>query len=127
MAHNFSPEEDVPPPMESIAGLMYSPTTDLPFGKYVHLGQKRQLIFQSSIEKGYQMGVFAHLQFLEANNLDEPIMLDDRQFTMVIEHFLPKKLNAYDRGLWRAYFIVGWTSIYLEIVDEEEIFENGNT
>jgi hypothetical protein len=121
MAHNRSSEEDVPPPMESIAGLTYSPTTDLPFGKYVHLGQKKQLIFQSSIEKGYQTGILAHLEFLEANDIDEPVMLDDTQFTMVIEHFLPKRLKAYDLGLWRAHFIVGWTSVYLGVASEEVI------
>jgi hypothetical protein len=123
MVCNRSQEEDVPPPMESIAGFLYSPTTDIPFGKHIRLGQKDQLIFQSSVERGYQTGVIAHLKFLEANGFDDPIMLDDKQFTMVIEHMLPEELSLYDRGLWRSHFIVGWTSVYLGIAGEMEADE----
>lgn len=120
MAYNHSHEEDVPPPMESIAGLLYSPTTDIPFGKHIRLGQKDQLVFQSSVERGYQAGILAHLKFLENNEFDEPIMLDDKQFTMVIEHVVPEELSIYDRGLWRSHFIVGWTSVYLGVASEED-------
>jgi hypothetical protein len=121
MAGQHTPEEDVPPPMVSIDGLWYSPTTDLPFGKRIRLGQREHMIYQSSVEDGYHMGLLAHLHFAEANGLAEPIMLDDRQFTMVIEQLVPEGLALYDRGLWRSHFIAGWTSVYLGVASREEL------
>jgi len=106
------------PPLEMIGDLVYSPTTDLPFGKNIRIGLIELTIYMTAIERGYRMGVQAHKDFLANNHLTSPVMLDDSQFTMVMNGLLPKDLVPFEKRLWRSYFIVGWTSTYLG-TDEE--------
>ena len=123
--------KEVPPPLEMIADLVYAPQSDIPFGKHVRIGLSEQTIYESAIEKGYQTGINAHLAFLQDLGSTEPIVLDDKQFTMVIKRLLPENLTPYEKGLWRSFFIVGWTCVYLGVEtiddDEEENEENENT
>ncbi|HLZ61362.1 MAG TPA: hypothetical protein VKR06_30820 [Ktedonosporobacter sp.] len=106
------------PPLEMIGDLIYSPTTDLPFGKNIRIGLSEFTIYMTAIEKGYHMGVQAHKDFLAQNHLTAPVMLDDTQFTMIMNGLLPKNLVPFEKRLWRSYFIVGWTCVYLG-TDEE--------
>ncbi|MBE3560127.1 MAG: hypothetical protein IMW89_13020 [Ktedonobacteraceae bacterium] len=108
------------PALERIGDLTYAPETDLPFGKRIRIGLQDCLIYQSAIEQGYRTGIRAHLQFLADHQLSDPVVLDDQQFTILIEHFLPQNLSPVDQGLWRSYFILGWTCISLGILTEEE-------
>lgn len=119
MSH-LTPESSGAPPMESIAGFTYSPKTDIPFGKHIRIGVQDSLIYQSIIEEGYRTGINAHLQFMEDHQITDPVILDDKQFSMVIEQLKPAELSQYDEGLWRSYFIVGWTCVSLGIIDEED-------
>jgi hypothetical protein len=91
----------------------------------MRIGLTERTIYESAIEKGYIIGVRAHQTFLKDHQTTTPIMLDDRQFTMIIRHLLPQELSPFDQGLWRSYFIVGWTCVYLGIepaagIDEDE-------
>ena len=119
MSFNSRSKEVAPPPLEMIGDLVYSPGTDLPFGKRIRIGLSEQTIYESAVEKGYQMGIRAHLAFLEDHESTTPVALDDKQFTMIIEHLLPQDLSQFDQGLWRSYFIVGWTCVYLELVNDD--------
>ncbi len=69
MPRRSQSEEVPPPPLQMIGDLMYSPGTDIPFGK---------------------------------------------QIRMIIRHLLPQELSPFDQGLWRSFFIVGWTCVYLD-------------
>ncbi|HLZ61365.1 MAG TPA: hypothetical protein VKR06_30835 [Ktedonosporobacter sp.] len=111
----MSNEKEIPPPLEMIGDLVYAPGSDLPFGKQIRIGLKECTIYESAIEKGYQMGIQAHQAFLKDNNMTAPVALDDKQFTMIIRRILPKDLSSFEKGLWRAFFIVGWTSMYLGV------------
>ncbi len=115
------------PPLEVIGDLVYSPHTDIPFGKRIRIGLSEETIYESSVEHGYRTGIRAHRRFLADHQATAPVVLDDKQFTMIIKHLLPKGLNASDQGLWRSYFIIGWTCVYLGIAaDEDEVdFEGG--
>ncbi|HEX4204813.1 MAG TPA: hypothetical protein VHZ51_11590 [Ktedonobacteraceae bacterium] len=106
--------------METLAGFTYSPKTDIPFGKQVRIGVQDSVIYQSVIEEAYHIGIEAHLQFMEDHDLTEPVVLDDKQFSMVIERLMPQELSSYDEGLWRSYFIVGWTCVSLGLVETQE-------
>ncbi len=118
-------KEVPPPPLQKIGDLTYSPGTDIPFGKRVRIGLTEEVIYESVVERGYTTGIRAHLTFLADHETTTPVALDDKQFTMVIKHLLPKELNAFDQGLWRSYFIVGWTCVYLGIVtDSDEVVED---
>ncbi len=108
--------ESVPPDLQTIGDLTYSPGTDIPFGKTLRMGVTETIIFESAIEKGYQAGIQAHKAFIKEHDKCSPIMLDDHQFTLVMEHFKPCDLTPFNEGLWRMHFIVGWTCLYLEIV-----------
>ncbi len=125
MARHSQSKEVPPPPLEMVGDLVYSPGTDLPFGKRIRIGLTEQTIYESVIEKGYRMGIRAHRIFLEDKVSSIPIALDDKQFTMVIKHLLPRDLSPFEQGLWRSFFIVGWTCVYLDIdADEEDVAEN---
>jgi hypothetical protein len=101
-----------------IGDLVYSPGSDLPFGKRIRIGLHECTIYASAIEKGYQTGIRAHHAFLKDHKASAPITLDDKQFSMIIKHLLPKDLPLFDQGLWRSFFIVGWTSVYLGIAPD---------
>ncbi len=118
-----SRSEAVPPPLEMIGDLIVSPGTDIPFGKQVRIGLTEQTIYESAIEKGYLVGVRAHQVFLKDHDTNMPIVLDDKQFSMIIKRLLPEGLTPFDEGLWRSFFIVGWTSVYLgvEPVEAEDM------
>jgi len=111
----------MPPPLERIADLVYSPGSDLPFGKRIRIGLHECTIYASAIEKGYLTGIRAHHAFLRDHNASAPITLDDKQFSMIIKHLLPKDLSLFDQGLWRSFFIVGWTSVYLGVAPELDL------
>lgn len=127
MAHAPRSREVPPPPLEMIGDLVYSPGSDLPFGKNVRIGSKDCIIYASAVEKGYQTGIRAHYAFLQDHNTTTPITLDDKQFSMVIKHLLPKDLSLFDQGLWRSFFIVGWTSVYLGLAGEADGLESDET
>ena len=112
--------EVVPPQLQTIGDLTYSPGTDLPFGKSLRMGVTETVIFESAIEKGYHAGIQAHRAFIKEHDSCSPVMLDDRQFTLVIEHFKPQGMTPFNDGLWRMHFIVGWTCIYLELVPNQK-------
>jgi hypothetical protein len=118
-----SMRKEVPPPsLEVIGDLIYSPGTDIPFGKRMQIGLNEQIIYESAVEDGYRAGIEAHLIFLRDTKSSQPMALDDRQFSMIIKHVLPKKLSRFDQGLWRSHFVAGWMAVYLGIVvsDEEQ-------
>ncbi len=117
---HYSHSEEIPQPLEKIGDLVYSPSTDIPFGKQVRIGLKDCTIYESAIEQGYRSGIRAHLAFLQDHNTTSPILLDDTQFTMIIQHLLPTELSTFDQGVWRSFFIVGWMCVYLGLVDEME-------
>jgi hypothetical protein len=123
MAHSHSPKvrEVSPPPLEVIGDLVYSPGSDLPFGKRIRIGLNEFTIYTSAVEKGYDTGVRAHYAFLRDHNAETPIVLDDKQFTMIIKRLLPKNLSLFDQGLWRSFFIVGWTSVYLGVAPDPDL------
>ena len=112
-----TPQEanDIPPPLETIAGVTYSPGTDIPLGKTIRMGMRDYTIYESAIEQGYQAGIQAHREYLRDHESTTPVILDDAQFTLVIEHFMPGHLTPFNQGLWRSHFIVGWTCVYLDL------------
>jgi len=114
----YSRPEAVPPPLEMIGDLVYSPGTDIPFGKRIRIGLKECTIYESAIEEGYRTGICAHRMFLKDHDSSTPVVLDDTQFTMIIKDILPQDLSSFEQGLWRSYFIVGWTCVYLGIAPE---------
>lgn len=120
MSFNSRSKEVPPPPLERIGDLIFSPGTDLPFGKQIRIGLSEQTIYESVVEKGYRTGIRAHLAFLADHESTTPVALDDKQFTMIIKHLLPQDLTPFDQGLWRSYFIVGWTCVYLGLVNDDE-------
>ncbi len=121
MSHDLRDTNEVPPPpLQTIGDLTYSSGTDIPFGKQLHLGITKTLIYESAIEKGYRAGIQAHRTFLKDHDTCSPVMLDDHQFTLVIESFQPHDLTPFNEGLWRMHFIVGWTCLYLGIVIDEK-------
>ncbi|GCF10664.1 hypothetical protein [Dictyobacter arantiisoli] len=120
MSFSSRSHEVPPPPLEKIGDLIYSPGTDLPFGKRIRIGVSEQTIYESSVELGYRMGIRAHLAFMTDNNCANPVPLDDKQFTMIIDHLLPSDLNPFEQGLWRAHFVAGWMSVYLGLVSDED-------
>ncbi|HTI14632.1 MAG TPA: hypothetical protein VL461_08705 [Dictyobacter sp.] len=123
MERHYRSHEVGPHPLEMIGDLVYSPGTDLPFGKRIQIGLTEETIYESAIEDGYLVGIRAHRAFLEDNNIANPILLDEKQYAMIIKSLLPKSLSALDRGLWRSYFIVGWVCVYLGIAAEDEDIE----
>jgi hypothetical protein len=110
-----SKSEVIPPPLEMIGDLVVSPGTDLPFGKQVRIGLTEQTIYESVVEKGYVTGIRAHQAFLKDHDSQTPVALDDKQFSMIIKHLLPENLTPFDQKLWRSFFIVGWTCVYLGV------------
>jgi len=46
-------------------------------------------------------------------------VLDDKQFSEVIEHFIPPDLSPFNDALWRSYFIVGWICVFLGLASQE--------
>jgi hypothetical protein len=124
MAHSPYSREVAPPPLEMIGDLVYSPGSDLPFGKRIRIGLHECTIYASAIEKGYLTGIRAHHAFLKDHKASAPITLDDKQFSMIIKHLLPKDLPLFDQGLWRSFFIVGWTSVYLGVAPDLDCGED---
>ncbi len=121
MAHSPYSREVAPPPLERIGDLVFSPGSDLPFGKRIRIGLHECTIYASAIEKGYLTGIRAHHAFLKDHKASAPITLDDKQFSMIIKHLLPKDLTLFDQGLWRSFFIVGWTSVYLGVAPDLDL------
>ncbi len=74
-----SRSEEIPPPLQMIGDLVFSPGTDIPFGKQVRIGLTERTIYESAIEKGYRTGVRAHQAFLKDHKTTTPIVLDDKQ------------------------------------------------
>jgi hypothetical protein len=120
MSFSSRSNEVPPPPLEKIGDLIYSPGTDLPFGKRVRIGLLEQTIYESAVEHGYRVGIRAHMAFIDDNKCGNPVPLDDKQFTMIIDHLLPDDFNAFEQGLWRSHFIAGWMSVYLGFVTNED-------
>ena len=105
------------PALETIAGLTVSPETDIPFGKQFQMGHYEYTIYDRAVEQGYQAGIAHHRSFMQDLGDDgPPAMLDDAQFTFVLDAFTPKELSAHDSAMWRAYFIAGWCAVYLGLV-----------
>jgi hypothetical protein len=113
---NQSETPEVVPPVETIGDLTISPETDIPFGKPLQMGLYVYTIYESATEQGYQADIAAHQDFMHDQGNDTPAMLDDAQFTSVLDAFVPKELAARDQALWRAHFIAGWASIFLGLV-----------
>jgi hypothetical protein len=127
MAHSPNNSREVPPPpLERIGDLVYSPGSDLPFGKQIRIGLNECTIYATAVEKGYRTGIRAHRAFLQDHHAAAPITLDDKQFSMIIKHLVPKELSLFDQGLWRSFFIVGWTSVYLGVAFDSEQEEGTN-
>ncbi|HLI89069.1 MAG TPA: hypothetical protein VKV37_10310 [Ktedonobacteraceae bacterium] len=63
--------------------------------------------------------VAAHLDLLQHQERTEPAVLDDKQFSEVIEHFIPPDLSPFNDALWRSYFIVGWICVFLGLASQE--------
>ncbi|GCE16262.1 hypothetical protein [Dictyobacter kobayashii] len=120
MSFSSRSNEVPPPPLEKIGDLVYSPGTDLPFGKRIRIGLSEQTIYESAVEHGYRTGIRAHFTFIEDHECSNPVPLDDKQFTMIIEHLVPTNLNAFEQGLWRSHFIAGWMGVYLGLVTDED-------
>lgn len=97
---------------EQIADLEYYPDCDLPFGKVIMMAMPT-VIYQRALEAGYQAGIQAHRDHLKQTGDTEA--LTDRDFTTIIDRYLPEGLTPDNETLWRSYFIVGWTCITLEI------------
>jgi hypothetical protein len=117
----YDPEkEKVPPPLEVIGGVVVSPGTDIPLGKHMRIGLQDCLIYESAIERGYRAGVAAHLDLLQHQERTEPVVLDDKQFSEVIEHFIPPDLSPFNDAVWRGYFIIGWTCVFLGLASQED-------
>jgi hypothetical protein len=109
--------KEVPPPsLEVIGDLVFSPGTDIPFGKRMQIGLTEQVVYESAVENGYQAGIQAHLTFLHDTKSQQPVALDDKQFSMIIKRILPKGLSRFNQGLWRAHFVAGWMAVYLGVV-----------
>ena len=56
MSSKSRAKEVAPPPLEKIGDLVFSPGTDLPFGKRIRIGLSEQTIYESAVEKGYRTG-----------------------------------------------------------------------
>jgi ribosome modulation factor len=115
-----SKTQEALPPVETVVGLTISPETDIPFGKPFRMGFYEYMIYERATEQGYQAGVAAHLSFMHDQGDRAPAMLDDEQFTIMLDAFMPKELPTHDRLMWRSHFIAGWASIFLGLdrVDE---------
>jgi hypothetical protein len=113
-------KETPPPSLEVIGDLIFSPGTDIPFGKRMQIGLTEQVIYESAVENGYQAGIRAHFAFLHDLSSQQPVALDDKQFNMIIKRIVPKELSRFNQGLWRAHFIAGWMAVYLGIVVSDE-------
>ncbi|GCE28620.1 hypothetical protein KDA_41040 [Dictyobacter alpinus] len=120
MSFSSRSNEVPPPPLEKIGDLVYSPGTDLPFGKRIRIGLSERTIYESAVEHGYLTGIRAHFTFLEDHECLNPVPLDDNQFTMIIEHLVPSDLNEFEQGLWRSHFIAGWMGVYLGLIKDED-------
>ena len=106
------------PPMETIAGLEISPETDIPFGEPFQMGLYQYVVYERAIKQGYQAGIAAHLDFCRDHDNCPPLMLDDAQFTLTINAFMPKDLSKRDQAMWRAHFIAGWAAVFLGLIRE---------
>jgi hypothetical protein len=104
------------PPTETIAGLTLSPETDIPFGKPFCMGLHEYIIYESAVERGYKAGIARHQDLVRDLNDGVPVMLDDTQFTAMLDAFVPKEMSSRDKALWRAHFIAGWCSVFLGLV-----------
>jgi len=114
-------EEDIPPPLETIGGFPFSPGSDLPFGKpFLRMELAEYIIYERALEDGYFAGIRVYLEFIKHTQATEPVMLDDRQFTLALSHFTPQALLSFHKGFWRSHFIVGRTCVSLGIAAEQE-------
>lgn len=103
-------------PFEQVAGLTISPTTDLPFGKPYQMGLAAYTIYDRAVEVGYETGIRACLECMQDHDTDTPILLDDQQFTLVLNSFMPPQTNEHNAAMWRGAFILGWASVSLGLV-----------
>lgn len=101
--------------LESVAGLLHAPGADYVFGKYITIGTRKELIFERAIEDGYRAGVQAHSRHFLGDE-GEIEVLDDTQFTALMDRLMPRDLSPRDTSTWRAHFIVGWTCVALCLV-----------
>jgi hypothetical protein len=106
------------PKLQTIAGLAISPETDIPFGKPFQMGLYEYTIYESAAEQGYYAGIARHLDFMHDQGTDVPAMLDDAQFALMMDAFVPQQLSARDKAIWRAHFIAGWAAVFLGLVRE---------
>jgi len=120
MTQPFSYSEADLPPLEEIGDLTISPQTDIPFGKQFRMGQVIYTIYETAIEKGYDAGIRAHLDYMAHEQSANPGMLDDTMFHVVLDGFTPKELEGYERATWRAHFIAGWVTVYLGLVQLDQ-------
>jgi hypothetical protein len=104
------------PRQETVAGLVISPETDIPFGKQLHIGLYEYTIYERATEQGYYAGIAHHFNFLHDQGSETPVMLDDEGFARVLDAFTPKDLPAHDRSMWRSHFIAGWSAVFLGLV-----------
>ncbi|MBA2679568.1 MAG: hypothetical protein H0U76_14375 [Ktedonobacteraceae bacterium] len=111
----FYKDKDIPA-YEEIEGLTVSPRTDIPFGKPFQMGLAEYTIYDRAIEQGYEAGIAAHFDYLAHQKITTPVMFDDALFETVLDTFTPKQLEGYNKSLWRAHFLAGWTSVYLGVV-----------
>jgi hypothetical protein len=98
-------------PVSEIAGLLYCPTTDMPFGKTIRIGNNDVTIFERVIEQGYLAGVQAFKDQVATQGDVE--ILDDQELTGVINERCPHELSPRNQTIWRAYFVVGYTCAHL--------------
>ncbi len=104
-------------PLEDIEGLIYSPQTDIPFGKQFCMGQAEYTIYDRAVEQGYHTGIQTHLHFLRDHHTTTPMLLDDAQLTQVVNACVPQHLTEHNTAMWRGSFVIGWVSVSLGLVD----------
>lgn len=112
---------DTDVPFARIGDLLISPQTDIPFGEQFRMGLAEYTIYDQAVKAGYGAGIRRHLECLhELRNQPDhtPLLLDDEGLRLVLDAFIPQELNEHGASLWRASFILGWTSVSLGLVAE---------
>ncbi len=99
--------------LEELNGLVYVANADLPFGKVICIGNVPVTIYERAIAAGYQAGIDAHVAHIKEQGKMEA--LTDVEFTRVLDAHMPTSLSGHNQELWRAYFIVGWTWVFLDL------------
>lgn len=55
-----------------------------------------------------------HQRLMQESKSALPLILDDRQVTMLIEYLVPKRISREDAGYWRAGWLEGWFRVVLQ-------------